>query len=206
MKNNIFMVLLFSAVILFAGIFSGCSSSIAIQNPVVGIVQMVGNDPFIKLAVNINNKDIYFLECTKELQAELIKNQNRVFEIVYSDVKKTSEGITLVVEKAVQIVVNVPKVAESYSPGTAGVICQIVSIEEKDNSYLCDVKIKQVIGYGSATKLISENNNLKIDFVKNLLNNKKPEAGQQIKLEIAQPMGGMNIPDTKIWTVIKILK
>ncbi len=103
MKNKIFAVLLLSMLILLGGIFTGCSSSLAIQNPVVGIVQMVGNDPFIKLAVNINDKDIYFLECSKELQAELIKNQNRVFEIVYSDVKKSAEGITLVVEKAIQI-------------------------------------------------------------------------------------------------------
>lgn len=103
MQKRIYGVLLFSLVILSLGILSSCSSSLAIQNPVVGIVQVVGNEPFTKLAVNLNDKDIYFLECTKEVQAELLKNQGRVYEIIYSDLKKTDEGITLVVEKAIQI-------------------------------------------------------------------------------------------------------
>jgi len=103
-KNGfIFLFIAFSSAVLF----TACSSNpVKIQNPVVGIVQLVGNEPFTKLAVNLNDKDIYLLECTKELRADLIKNQNRVYEIIYTDVKKTDEGIILVVKQAIPIKTN----------------------------------------------------------------------------------------------------
>ncbi len=102
MRKNLLLLFL-GLIILTAFYFTGCSSAVSIQNPVVGIVQIVGNEPFTKLAVNINDKDVYLLDCTKEMQAELIKNQNRVYEIIYSDVKKTDEGIILVVKQAIPI-------------------------------------------------------------------------------------------------------
>lgn len=95
---------LFGAVIIISLIsLCGCSSAIPIQNPVVGIIQVVGNEPFTRLAVNLNDKDVYFLECTKEVQAELMKNQQKIYEIDYSEVKKSNKEITLVVTKAIPI-------------------------------------------------------------------------------------------------------
>jgi hypothetical protein len=101
MKNRISGILLFSTALFIMSLFTGCSSSPAIQSPAVGVVQVVGNEPFIKLAVNINNKDVYFLECTKEVQDELMKNQNKVYEIIFITTKKSAEGITLVVDKVI---------------------------------------------------------------------------------------------------------
>lgn len=106
MQKRILSVLLFSAVIFMIGLINGCSSSLSIQNPVVGIIRVVGNEPFTKLAVNVNDKDVYLLECSKEIDAELSKNQGRVYEIDYTEVKKTSDGLVLVVKKAILIKTN----------------------------------------------------------------------------------------------------
>jgi hypothetical protein len=101
-KRSIYF--LFWAGIVIAGCYlAGCSSARPIQNPVIGIIEVVGNEPFTKLAININDKDIYLLECTKEVKAELLKNQQKVYEIIYTEVKHSEEGITLVVNKAIPI-------------------------------------------------------------------------------------------------------
>lgn len=74
-----------------------------IQNPVVGIIRVVGNEPFTQLAVNLDGKTVYTLECTKEVKSELMKNQGKVYEIVYKEIKETNEGVTLVVEKIIKV-------------------------------------------------------------------------------------------------------
>jgi len=101
MQNKI-LVFLFIALI--GGVFfSGCSSSIKVQNPVVGIICITGNEPFAVLSININDKDVYVLECAKEIKDELRKNQGSVYEITYDGIKETDGRITLIVKKAVKI-------------------------------------------------------------------------------------------------------
>lgn len=106
MRKRIFCFLFFAVIAISCCYIAGCSSARAIQNPVIGIIRAVGNEPFTRLAVNINDKDVYLLECTKEVQAELLKNQQKVYQIIYSEVKESEEGITLVVNKAIQLKTN----------------------------------------------------------------------------------------------------
>lgn len=106
MRNRVFLPLCSLVVLVMAFIAAGCSSSRAIQNPVIGIIQVVGHEPFSNLAVNINDKDVYLLECTKEVKAELLKNQQKVYQIIYSEIKESYEGIILVVNKAIPLKTN----------------------------------------------------------------------------------------------------
>lgn len=103
MRKKIVYSFFMAAIVITTLFIAGCSSAKAIQNPVIGIIEIVGNEPFTRLAVNINDKDVYLLECSKEIQSELLKNQQRVYQIIYSEVKQTDEGIILVVSKAIPI-------------------------------------------------------------------------------------------------------
>lgn len=103
MRKRIFHLLFFTVIIVSCCYLAGCSSAASVQNPVIGIIQVVGNDPFTRLAININDKDVYLLECTKEVEADLWKNQGKIYEIKYSEVRKSSEGTTLVVNKAIPL-------------------------------------------------------------------------------------------------------
>ena len=101
LKKYFLLLLIFSISLIFV---SGCASSeVAIQDPVVGIIKVVGNDPFTNLAIEINNKVSYILECTEDVKKELLKNQGKVFEIKYNSVKNNEQGVVLVVEKAIPL-------------------------------------------------------------------------------------------------------
>jgi hypothetical protein len=106
MRKRIFYFLFFAVIAVSCCYIPGCSSTRAIQNPVIGIIQVVGNEPFTRLAVNINDKDVYLLECTQEVKTELLKNQQKIYQIIYSEVKESEEGITLVVNKAILLKTN----------------------------------------------------------------------------------------------------
>lgn len=104
MRKSGFTILCAIMLLFSSFFFSNCSSSsIKIQDPVVGIIRIVGNEPFINLAVNIDGKEVYILECSPEIRAELYKNQGKVYEIKYKDVKQSSDGIVLIVEKVIPI-------------------------------------------------------------------------------------------------------
>lgn len=47
-------------------------------------------------------KDVYLLECTKEVQGELLKNQCHIYEVFYSNVYNRGYGLTLVVRKVIK--------------------------------------------------------------------------------------------------------
>ena len=101
--KNLAIFIFFMAAAIY---FHGCSSKVMIQEPCIGVITIVGNDPFTKLAINVNDKDVYLLECSDALKKELWKNQGRIYQIIYSEVKKTEAGISLVVQKAISLTTN----------------------------------------------------------------------------------------------------
>jgi hypothetical protein len=207
MRKNVLIFLFLFFALSISTLFNGCSSNpVKIQNPVVGIVQLVGNGPDAKLAVNLNDKDIYLLESTKELQAELLNNKNKVCEIIYSDVKNTDLGIILTVKQVIPIKISAPQAAEKLSPGTAHISCVVTKVDEKEKEFLCVIKVIRVHGYGSAVKPIGESSEITVVIAKSLTGNEKIKTGSAFQLIAVQPMGGMGMDNSEIWSIEKIIK
>ena len=84
--------------------FSGCSCNcgkISSENFVKGVITVVGNEPFTKLAIKTDDDKIYVLQCEKELHDDLWKKQGSVYYILYESLKKELGDSVITVEKAV---------------------------------------------------------------------------------------------------------
>ena len=97
-------------------------------------------------------------------------------------------------------------VGENIPPGSAVVLCQLNGFEDKGDFYLLDVKIKSVIGYGSATDEITPNTDLKLQLGKKLTELKSFKNGTEFELEIKQPKTGMESERNTLWTVSQLIK
>ncbi|PID59431.1 MAG: hypothetical protein CR986_06045 [Ignavibacteriae bacterium] len=64
---------------------------------VEGTIIMVGNEPFVELALNVNDSLVYVLDCPKEMQDSLKQKQGESFIIYYSDKIKNEIGTKLIV-------------------------------------------------------------------------------------------------------------
>lgn len=186
---------------------AGCSSSeVAIQDPVVGIIKTAGNENEKMITININDKDIYYLEGSSALMKELAANSGKVYEIKYSGAKETEGKIILSVEKAIPLGVELEKKGEKFAPGTAGVKCELVEVKQSGSEYNCNIKIINVIGYGSAVPPIGEGRILKLNISAGALGNAKIEKGNILNLQIAAPQQGMGMQENDNWQLIKIIK
>lgn len=93
-------------IILLLGIFiAGCCNcgSVAEKNSVKGTIVIVGNEPFTKLALRMDNDKIVILDCPADLKKELWKAQGSYYSVLYSDVKVDEGTAVLKVEKAISI-------------------------------------------------------------------------------------------------------
>jgi hypothetical protein len=84
-------------------IFASCSSSDFTADSsgvITGKVFRVGNEPFTKLGLQVENAKMYILSCDKETESLLTKNQGQDFSITFKGTEKSIEGITLKVTKA----------------------------------------------------------------------------------------------------------
>ncbi|MEW6701135.1 MAG: hypothetical protein AB1298_00305 [Bacteroidota bacterium] len=97
-------------------------------------------------------------------------------------------------------------IGENIPPGSAVVLCQLNSFEDKGNFYLLDVKVKQVTGYGSATENIDPDSNLKLQMKKELIKLESLKKGAEFELEIRQPMMSMGDEKNVLWTVSQLFK
>lgn len=83
-----------------------CSCGSGEENIVKGVITVIGNEPFAKLAVKVDDSKAYVLECDKELETELMKNQGYEYSIQFSK-SRVENGIpVLVVEKAIPLKTN----------------------------------------------------------------------------------------------------
>lgn len=100
MKKSFILFLLFTAVFISACCNCGKSDE---ERTVKGVITVVGNEPFAKLAIRLDNDDAFVLQCTKELEKELMGKQGSHYSILYYE-SKTVEGVpVLVVAKALPL-------------------------------------------------------------------------------------------------------
>ena len=81
------IIKIFFAVLLIIPLFNGCSSKDSMESKfVIGEVEVVGNEPFINLAVKINPTNAYILNCNEETKKLLFKNQGKMVKIFYDSI------------------------------------------------------------------------------------------------------------------------
>lgn len=97
-------------------------------------------------------------------------------------------------------------VGENIPPGAAVILCRLNGFEDKGDFYLLDVKVKQVIGYGSATESIDSDSNLKLQMKKELIKLESLKKRAEFELEIRQPMMSMGDEKNVLWTVSQLIK
>lgn len=64
-----------------------------------GIIMLVGNEPFTKLAVMVDDTTTYILNAPEEIEKELKMNQGNYYSITYKDNGKSPRGETIEVIK-----------------------------------------------------------------------------------------------------------
>ncbi len=90
-----------AAVILIFIFTAGCSTKDSINSKfVVGEVEVVGNEPFINLAVKINPTSVYILNCDNETKTFLFKNQGKMIKIFYDSIDNDKTPKEIFVKKA----------------------------------------------------------------------------------------------------------
>jgi hypothetical protein len=73
----------------------GCSTSELSADEmrtVVGTVHVIGNEPFTRLALEMENKRVFVLECSNTLRAMLLTKQGQVVRVHFRKIKAVPEG------------------------------------------------------------------------------------------------------------------
>ena len=68
-----------------------------------GRIAVVGNEPFTKLGLFVNDSTIYILECENDIEETLKKNQGYLYKITAKEKTRTEFGIKLIVKKIEKI-------------------------------------------------------------------------------------------------------
>ncbi len=101
--SKIFVLLLILITVSFSACCN-CGKNLDDSNTIKGIITVIGNEPFTKLAIRTDENKIYVLQVSKELKDELWKKQGNYYYIKYGELRE-EEGIkTLVVEKIIPII------------------------------------------------------------------------------------------------------
>ncbi|MBI1939410.1 MAG: hypothetical protein HYS25_14975 [Ignavibacteriales bacterium] len=102
-KGTLFLFILF---VFSSALISGCCNcgkSINEERILNGYISVVGNEPFTRLALNMDDNKVFILECSDELKKELWGKQGSYYSIMYKESKVESGMPILIVEKAVPI-------------------------------------------------------------------------------------------------------
>ena len=86
--------LLFGIVIIALVVSACCNCGSGEENIVKGIITVVGNEPFTKLAIRLDNNKAYILECKKDIEKELLKQQGNYYAIQFSS-SRVEEGVPI---------------------------------------------------------------------------------------------------------------
>ncbi|MEW6652355.1 MAG: hypothetical protein AB1394_02685 [Bacteroidota bacterium] len=68
-----------------------------------GFITVIGNEPFTNLALKTKDGKFYILKSSKELNAELNKQQGSYYLIHYGEKRTEENNDVLIVEKAIPI-------------------------------------------------------------------------------------------------------
>ncbi len=71
----------------------GCSSEKETQDElkeIRGISEMVGNEPFSKIAVIVYPQNVYIINGSKEIKQNLIRHQGMYFNVKYRQIKDSA--------------------------------------------------------------------------------------------------------------------
>lgn len=102
-KRILFLFVLFAfSSILIPGCCN-CGKSINEERTLSGYISVMGNEPFTKLALNMDDNKVFILECSDELKKELWGRQGSYYSVMYKESRVESGMPILVVEKAVPI-------------------------------------------------------------------------------------------------------
>ncbi len=78
--------------VLFAMFVLGCGTSKVSDRHVsytTGEIEVVGNEPFIHLALKTDSTKIYILNCSRDVKNILMQNQGKISKIYYSEMDST---------------------------------------------------------------------------------------------------------------------
>jgi len=94
--------LIFSSVFINA-CSCGCGSSSIANNSVRGNIVIVNNPPFSNVAIKTDEGKLYILDCSKELENQLWKEQGNFFYIKFTDIREENGASVIVVEKVLPL-------------------------------------------------------------------------------------------------------
>jgi hypothetical protein len=94
--------LIFSAVLISA-CSCGCSSGSISDNSVRGSIVVVSNPPFSNIAIKTDEGKFYILDCSKELENQLWKEQGNFFYIKFKEMREENGETIIVVEKVLPL-------------------------------------------------------------------------------------------------------
>ena len=100
-KLSLLFILLISI-----GFTACCSCGDGEENIVKGIINVVGNEPFTRLAIIQLNEKVFLLDCNEELKKELWKQQGNYYAVQFSKTRVEQGTTVLVVEKAIPLYKN----------------------------------------------------------------------------------------------------
>ena len=53
---------------------------------------VVGNEPFTRLAVQVEEQKVYLINCDENIKRLLLHNQGRIATLVYNEIRETKRG------------------------------------------------------------------------------------------------------------------
>ncbi|MDI6766243.1 MAG: hypothetical protein QME52_05410 [Bacteroidota bacterium] len=76
---------------------------------IIGTIQVIGNEPFTKLAIETEDGTVYFLKAEDDIEERLLKYQGQFVKILYKEIEELAEGKSILVEHAELIKERNPK-------------------------------------------------------------------------------------------------
>jgi hypothetical protein len=71
------------------------SSDLDSSNFIEGRITTIGNEPFTYLGLSVNDSAVYILDCDKQLEETLKKNQGELYKVTFNEKNKTADGIKI---------------------------------------------------------------------------------------------------------------
>ena len=95
-------VVLIVLILLVSG--AGCTRTSELSGnearTIVGKVYVMGNEPFTRLAVEMENKQVYVLHCSKEIETMLLSKQGQLVRVHIKSMMNIPEGKAVEVTEA----------------------------------------------------------------------------------------------------------
>jgi hypothetical protein len=86
--------------LLVIALIAGCTASGSFRShmeTMVGKVYIIGNEPFTKYALQLEDGNAYVLNCSKELQIQLARQQGKTIKIHFNKMESAMEGMAVTV-------------------------------------------------------------------------------------------------------------